>query len=145
MAILKKSMCRSACPIANALDVLGDRWTLLILRDILLMNKHEYHEFARSPEKIATNILSNRLKKLTTTGLIARIPHKTNKLKKLYYATDIGKALLPTLIEVVIWGGTHRASPDMPRKHFNLVRNNPKVFISDILKRIKDWERINLT
>ncbi|MEW8212548.1 MAG: helix-turn-helix domain-containing protein, partial [Candidatus Thiodiazotropha taylori] len=63
---------RSDCPISNALDFVGDKWSLLILRDLIFFNKHSYLEFLNSPEKMATNILSSRLEKLEKDGLIAK-------------------------------------------------------------------------
>lgn len=137
---LKKSECRSACPVANALDVVGDRWTLLVIRDLMFMNKHGYHEFVKGPEGIATNILSDRLKRLVCTGLIDSLPHPDHKSKKLYYLTQKGKDLLPLLVEMILWGGTYRASPDMPKAHFDRIKRNPPKFIKDTLHQIKMWE-----
>src|SRR3989338_3925487 len=107
MEILKQSECRSVCPLANALDVVGDRWTLLVIRDLMFMNKHEYHEFANGPEGIATNILSDRLKRLLSTGLIDSRAHPKHRQKKLYYLTSKGKDILPLMVEMIIWGGTY--------------------------------------
>lgn len=140
MKTLKAGECRSACPVANALDVVGDRWTLLVIRDLMLLNKHEYREFLESPEGIATNILSDRLKRLVRTGLIASLPHPAHKTKKIYYLTQKGKDLMPLMVEMTIWGGTWRASPDMPRRKFNEVKNHPKKFMSRILKELEAWE-----
>ena len=92
MRIPKESECRSICPVANALDVLGDRWSLLVIRD-LFMNKHEYHEFMSGPEGIATNILADRLKRLSCQGVIDCLPHPGHKTKKIYYLTSKGKDL----------------------------------------------------
>ncbi len=137
---LKKSECRSACPVANALDVVGDRWTLLVIRDLMLMNKHEYHEFLSGPEGIATNILSDRLKRLVCTRLIDSLPHPGHKSKKLYYLTQKGKDLLPLMVEMILWGGTYRASPDMPKECFNKIKRNPRKFIRDTLRELRIWE-----
>jgi len=144
METLKPGECRSVCPMANALDVVGDRWTLLVIRDLLLMGKHEYHEFLNGPEGIATNILSDRLKRLMKEGLIARMPHPAHKTRKIYYLTQKGKDLLPLMVEMVIWGGTYRASPDMPRRKFNEVKNRPEKFIRRALKEIEAWEKEHL-
>ncbi len=141
---LRKIECRSACPIANALDVLGDRWTLLVIRDLMFMGKHEYHEFIKGPEGIATNILSNRLKRLVDTGLVDDRPHSSHKLKKLYYLTQKGKDLMPLIVEMIIWGGTHRASPEMPKAHFNRIKRDPEMFMQSALKALRAWERKNI-
>ena len=140
----KKTECRSACPIANTLDILGDRWTLLVIRDLMFMGKHEYHEFVKGPEGIATNILSNRLKRLVCTQLVDSRPHPSHKSKKLYYLTQKGKDLLPLTVEMILWGGTHRAAPDMPKARFNRVKRDPKGLIRKTLKELKVWEERNL-
>ena len=142
---LKESECRSACPVANALDVIGDRWTLLVIRDLMLMNQHEYHEFLSGPEGIASNILSDRLKRLVCTGLIDSLPHPDHKSKKLYYLTQKGKDLLPLMVEMILWGGAYRASPDMPKERFNKIKRNPKKFIQKVLRDLKAWEEEHLS
>ena len=144
METLKLSECRSCCPLANSLDVLGDRWSLLIIRDMMLVNKHEFGEFIKGPERIATNILTDRLKCLQECGLIASRPHPAHKNKKIYYLTQKGKDLLPVLTELVLWGATYRASPDMPKAHFEKVKRNPKKFMRSVLKNLKVWEDKNL-
>ncbi len=143
MLTLKKTECRSACPIANALDILGDRWTLLVVRDLMFMGKHEYYEFVKGPEGIATNILSDRLKRLVCMELIDSLPHPSHKSKKLYYLTQKGKDLLPLMVEMILWGGTYRASPDMPRAHFNRIKRDPKKFMQHTLRELKTWEENN--
>ncbi|MBX7104845.1 MAG: helix-turn-helix transcriptional regulator [Gemmataceae bacterium] len=90
---------RSVCPIACALDVFGDRWTLLVIRD-LAAGRSLFSEFTRSPEKIATNILTDRLHKLTTHGLV-------EKTEDAYRLTPKGQTLLPVLRTIGQWGLTH--------------------------------------
>jgi len=144
METLKQSECRSCCPVANALDVLGDRWTLLVIRDMMFMNKHEFGEFMKGPEKIATNILTDRLKCLQDCDVIAQLPHPKHKNKKIYYLTQKGKDLLPVLVELILWGGTYRAAPDMPKAHFNHIKRQPKKFVQATLRKLKVWEDSNL-
>ena len=144
METLKETECRSYCPVANALDVLGDRWTLLVIRDLMLMNKHEYREFLGGPEGIATNILSDRLKRLVCTGVIDFKSHPAHKTKKIYYLTQKGKDLLPLIVEMILWGGTYRASPNMPKARFQKIKRDPKKFIRKIFQDLKIWEEENL-
>lgn len=92
---------RSPCPVACVLDILGDRWTLLVLRD-LHMGKKQFKEFLSSPEKIATNILSARLSRLCQEGLVDR-------QGSAYAMTEKGKSLLPVLAAVRDWGLKHVA------------------------------------
>jgi len=130
---------RSGCPIANVLDIVGDRWTLLVIRDLLLYNKHEYKEFIASPEAIATNILSDRLKRLTCAGLVDEISHPANKSRKLYYLTPSGKALLPVLIEIARWGAAH-LTIQMPKHVKAKIKTDPQIFATETLQALEDWE-----
>lgn len=143
-ASMERKDCRSPCPIANALDVIGDRWTLLVIRDIMLLNRHEYSEFLEGPEGISTNILADRLKRLTCMGIIASTPHPTNKTRKFYYLTPAGKDLLPLVTEMILWGGTHVPAPNMPKAKFDAVKKNPKKFMAETMKRIAVWEKEHL-
>ena len=140
----KKNDCRSCCPLSGALDILGDRWTLLVIRDMMFMGKHEYGEFAAGSEGIATNILADRLKNLLCLGVIQHVPHPKHKSKKVYYLTQKGKDLLPTIIEMIIWGGTHNPAPDIPRERFERIRKEPKKVIKEILGNLLTWEKQNL-
>ena len=144
MKAASKVQCRSCCPIANALDILGDRWTLLVIRDLMLFNKHEYREFMEGPEKIATNILADRLKGLLCLGIVEYLPHPKHKTKKLYYLTQKGKDLLPLMIEMILWGGTYHASPEMPKQRFNQMKRNPQKMTRDTLKGLEAWEKKHL-
>ena len=140
METLRKSECRSACPIANTLDILGDRWTLLVIRDLMFMGKHEYHEFLNGPEGIATNILADRLKCLVDIQVIDSQPHPGHKSKKIYYLTQKGKDLLPIMVEMILWGGTYHPAPGMPKDRFNRIKRDPKKFIHTTLAGLAQWE-----
>ncbi|MEM9888940.1 MAG: helix-turn-helix domain-containing protein, partial [Bacteroidota bacterium] len=98
---------RSTCPISYSLDLLGDKWVMLILRDIALADKHFYKEFMQSEEGIATNVLSDRLKMLETNGIIKSKPHVSNKSMKYYTLTEAGIELIPVIIELWSWGAKH--------------------------------------
>lgn len=95
---------RSSCPIATSLDVIGDKWTLLVLRD-LLDGKTRFSEFERSPEHIPTNILTDRLRRLEQADIIARAPIEGSKRMQ-YVPTEKGIALRPVLLAMVEWGNT---------------------------------------
>jgi len=94
---------RSNCPISCALDLVGDKWSLLILRDMLFFNKQTFKELSGSHEGIASNILSNRLTKLENCGIISKSAHPTNKKTKLYTLKESGWDLLPSLLELFSW------------------------------------------
>ena len=102
-----------------------------MIRDLMFLRKHEYREFLRGPEGFATNILSDRLKRLVRIGLV-------EKRGKLYFLTQMGKDLLPMMVEMIIWGGTYRAAPDMPKTRFDRIKRNPKKFMQEILRKLKD-------
>lgn len=97
---------RSSCPVTNTLDILGDKWTLLVIRDLFL-GKRLYREFAESPEGIPTNILADRLKRLEAQGLLSREPYQERPVRYAYSLTRKGEALLPVLAEIVIWANRH--------------------------------------
>lgn len=104
----------SGCPICYALDIFGDRWTLLILRDLLLAGKQRYRDFLASDEAIASNILSDRLKRLEAAGLIHREPDPNDRRQLLYGATEKGQTLLPVLLEIAAWGASHDRDTGAP-------------------------------
>ncbi len=94
---------RSSCIIASALDLIGDKWSLLIIRDMLLHKKTTYKEFASSGEGIATNLLSTRLKLLHSLDIITKRKLPTNKKENIYLLTNKGIDLAPLIMEVVLW------------------------------------------
>lgn len=98
---------RYECPIANTLDVVGDRWTLIIVRDIIIEGKHRYNEFLDSPEGITTNILADRLKRMEEFGLLDKRPYQDNPTRYEYHLTPSGLALEPVLHEMISWGLKH--------------------------------------
>lgn len=104
---LKENCERSRCPVANTLDIIGDKWSLLIIRDMLMLGAGQYQDFLRAPEGISTNILADRLKKLEVSGLIEKKVYQTNPVRHLYSLTNKGEALRPLMLEIVRWGGTH--------------------------------------
>jgi DNA-binding HxlR family transcriptional regulator len=94
---------RSPCPVACTLDLLGDRWTLLVVRDLFL-GRQRFDEFARSPEGIASNILTDRLRRLEELGLVARTPSPSHRGRGTYALTERGRSLGPVVKAIVVWG-----------------------------------------
>jgi DNA-binding HxlR family transcriptional regulator len=95
--------CRSSCPVACALDIFGDRWTLLIVRDLFL-GRTRFKDFAASPEGIPTNILAERLERLLAHGIIEQIPAEDGTKRLAYRLTEKGKALGPIVKSMRDWG-----------------------------------------
>lgn len=98
-----KNAWRSVCPITNTLDLLGDKWTLIIIRDLFL-GKTNYSEFQDSPEGIPTNILAARLKKMLENEIISKEAYQQKPVRYAYTLTSKGKTLAPIVKEIVKWG-----------------------------------------
>jgi DNA-binding HxlR family transcriptional regulator len=99
---------RSGCPINLTLEVVGDRWSLLIIRDIIFGDRRHFRELlTRSEEKIASNILADRLKRLTEQGILTRAEDPSHKQKGIYSLTEPGVQLLPILAQMGGWGRRH--------------------------------------
>lgn len=97
---------RSACAVANSLDIVGDKWTLLVVRD-LLYGKRTYGELLNSPERIPTNILADRLKRLESAGVIVGTPYQQRPVRYAYTLTSKGKDLGGVLLAFVRWAKRH--------------------------------------
>ena len=110
-----KSCPRSHCPIAFALDMFGDSWTLLLLRDLILKGKRRFQEFLASEEGISTNILADRLAKLERNGLVTRQPDPDNKKQILYAPTAKGLDLIPVMLEMIRWSAKHDPETAAPK------------------------------
>ena len=105
---------RSPCPIACTLDLIGDRWTLLIVRDMMFFSKQRFEEFLESPEGISTNILANRLKALEDLGLVEKQPYSNHSRRMNYQLTKAGQSLRPVLKTMVAWGLKHIPDTEVP-------------------------------
>ena len=101
-----KAFVRSACAIANSLDIVGDKWSLLVVRD-LLHGKRTYGELVNSPEGIPTNILAERLRRLEAAGIIVGTPYQQRPIRYAYTLTPKGRALGDVLLAFVRWGKQH--------------------------------------
>lgn len=95
---------RSPCPIACSLDLIGDRWTLLVIRDMMFFKKQRFEEFLESPEGISTNILASRLKSLEEMGLVEKQPYSNHSRRMNYQLTERGKSLRSVLKAMIAWG-----------------------------------------
>lgn len=107
---------RSECPIACSLDILGDKWTLLVVRD-LLDGKTRFSEFERSPEGIPTNILTDRLRRLEGAGLVKRVKAETSARFE-YQPTPEGRDLRPVLLALASWGNEHLENTWVPPQDY---------------------------
>ncbi len=100
---IKKKKLRSHCPVNFGLEAFGDRWSLLVLRDIIFRGKKTYGDFLKSEEKIATNILASRLVQLENEGILKKCTHPGDARKDLYLLTEKGLDLIPLIFELILW------------------------------------------
>ena len=135
MADTKK---RSDCPISCSLDIWGDKWSLLIVRDLIFFKERTYSDFLKSDEKIATNILAARLQMLEENGIILKLDHPKSKAKVLYKLTPKGIDLLPLMMEINIWADKYLTIPDEQREVLKEIRTNKEAYIKRRSKELKD-------
>ena len=122
----ENTVLRSSCPISYTLEMVGDTWSLLIVRDIVHFGKKTFGEFRTSGEGIARNILSNRLARPVEQGILTRRPHPDDGRKDLYELAETGLDLIPILLAMAEWGATHFAESDAPPEWIQLVRSRRK-------------------
>lgn len=105
---MEKKDLRSDCPINYALEFLGDKWSLLIIRDFVFEGKRFYKDLLKSKEGIATNVLSDRLKRLEMLEIIKSEVYEKQRTQKIYSLTEKGKDLIPLLLEIILWSSKHK-------------------------------------
>jgi DNA-binding HxlR family transcriptional regulator len=103
---------RSRCPVSLALDLVGDRWSLLIVRDLMFAGKRHFRELLQSEEGISSNILAERLKRLVEAGILSKSEDPTHSQKAIYSLTPAGIDLLPVVAQLGIWGRKHMPVTD---------------------------------
>ena len=108
---------RSGCPIATTLDLVGDRWSLVILRD-MLNGKRRYSEFLASPEQITTNVLADRLSQMERNGLVEKTTYQLRPKRYEYAPTEMGRALLPVLQQISLWANHYLPETWVPPDAF---------------------------
>ncbi len=118
--------CRSNCPINFVLETFGDKWTLLIVRDLMFKGKQTYGEFLQSGEKISTNILANRLKRLEEHGIVAKSVAPENESSFIYALTSKGTDLLPVMLEITAWSAKHDTMTNTPDSFFEMFKSKWK-------------------
>jgi DNA-binding HxlR family transcriptional regulator len=124
---------RSGCPLNASVEMLGDRWSLLIIRDMMLLGYRTFKEFLNSHERIASNILTNRLKRLENYGIISSAPDPSDGRKMIYSLTQKGLGLAPVLTEMVLWAAAHEDTGNQAL--VRLIRKDKKNFLAGVRKR----------
>ena len=134
---METSKKRSDCPLSQSLDVFGDKWSLLIIRDLMFGNKCTYNDFLKSEEGIATNILATRLKGLEENGIIQKSAHPDSKAKNLYKLTAKGIDLLPIIMEVYIWSDKYMTIPADIKATIKEAKKDKDKFVKQVTKELK--------
>ena len=135
---MKKTELRSDCPINYALEYLGDKWTLLVIRDLIFDGKRFYKEFLNSKERIATNILSDRLKRLEGLGIVESSVYEKQRTQKVYTVTDKGIDLIPLLVEIIYWSAKYKNGLNVSDEFIGKLESNRKKVLNTIRKNVMD-------
>lgn len=140
----KKDKLRSHCPVNYGLEAFGDRWTLLILRDIVFRGKRTYGEFLKSKEGFATNILASRLDHLIEVGILQREGDETDGRKDIYSLTEKGLDLIPLLFEMVLWSAKYDSRSEAKRiiRLVELIRKDNRKISQKVMEQVKRGEAI---
>ncbi len=134
---MKNNKKRSDCPVSCSLDIWGDKWSLLIVRDLMFAKQCTYGDFLKSGEKIATNILASRLQTLEENEIITKSDHPDSKAKVLYKLTQKGIDLLPLMIEINLWAEKYYDLPADRKAMLKEVKKDKEKFIKTATKDLK--------
>ncbi len=134
---MARSQKRSDCPVSCSLDIWGDKWSLLIIRDLMFAKQCTYGDFLKSAEGIATNILATRLQNLEENKLIEKLAHPDSKAKVLYKLTPKGIDLLPIMIEINLWAEKYFSIPADRKAMLKEVKKDKEGFIQASIKELK--------
>lgn len=122
---------RSACPISLALEIFGDAWSLLVVRDLMFKGRKTFRELLEGGEGIATNVLSDRLARLEAHGLLERARDPADARRQIYRLTPKGMDLAPVLVEMVLWSAAH-LDTDAPPRTVEAMRSDREAFLDEI-------------
>lgn len=135
---MKNCKKRSDCPISSFLDIWGDKWSLLIIRDLMFKGKCTYGDFVKSEEKIATNILASRLQMLEEQEIIVKTEHPDSKAKVLYKLTQKGIDVLPIIVEINLWTDKYSSLPDERKVVIDEIKKCKETFIDNAMRSLKE-------
>jgi DNA-binding HxlR family transcriptional regulator len=138
---MKQVKRKSACPINFGLEIFGDKWTLLIVRDLMFKGKHYYGEFVASEEKIATNLLADRLSMLEREGIISKSADAHHKQKVMYKLTRKGIDLMPVLVEIILWSAKYDKKSAVDKEFVKSARKDKVGFLKMLSSRLAGAQR----
>ncbi|WP_089261245.1 winged helix-turn-helix transcriptional regulator [Maribacter sedimenticola] len=127
---------RSQCPISSSLEIWGDKWSLLIIRDLMFNKKLTYGDLLKTEEKISTNILANRLVMLENHGLIQKLVHPESKAKVLYQLTPKGVDLIPVIVEINLWAEKYFTLTEEKKSLIKEIKMDKEKFILDSMNSL---------
>lgn len=133
----RKPQHRSGCPVSISLEIIGDRWSLLIIRDLMVRGFRTFRDFESSGEGIATNVLADRLRRLQEAGIIATEPEALDRRKVNYRLTLKGIDLAPVLFELLVWGASHEKTAAPHNVIVEMTRNRDAV-LAETRRRWQD-------
>ena len=135
---MKKAKKRSDCPVSCSLDIWGDKWSLLIVRDLMFAKECTYGDFLKSAEGIATNILASRLETLEENKIIEKLDHPDSKAKVLYRLTRKGIDLLPIMIEINLWAEKYFSISEDRKAMLKELKRDKVGFIKTMTKKMEE-------
>lgn len=141
---MRRKKLRSHCPVNFGLEAFGDKWALLILRDIIFRGKRTFGEFLRSEEGFATNILTARLTHFVDEGILEKVPLQEDSRKDSYVLTEKGCDLIPIIFEIVLWSYKHDDLSEAKRikKLVDLIRKDNRSLSREIRQKVRKGEGI---
>ncbi|WP_026629738.1 winged helix-turn-helix transcriptional regulator [Dyadobacter alkalitolerans] len=133
---MKSTERRSSCPINYSVEIFGDKWMLLILRDIMFNGKNSFLEFRASAEKISSAVLTEKLNLLLEEGIVSKVTSPKNASKFLYLITDKGIELVPIMVEFLAWGSRHNPNGG-PKPLLDRIKQSKKQAIAELQEKLR--------
>ncbi len=134
---------RSGCPVSISLELVGDRWSLLIIRDLMVRGCRTFTDFLEAGEGIASNILADRLRRLEAAGIVAPEYDSADGRRVNYLLTEKGIDLAPVLLELLVWGAKHQET-GAPRALIERMEKDREAFLAEVRKRWRERDRTPL-
>jgi len=133
----KKTKNWAGCPVRFGMSQFGDKWSFLIIRDLMFKGRKYYNEFLEAGEGVSTNILANRLADLENNGIVNKRQDKIKRSKYIYTLTEKGIALMPMMLSMIDWSEKYDEQTEVPLEFINKLRDNPEKLQQELLEQLK--------
>ncbi len=133
---------RSNCPINFVAETFGDKWTLLVIRDLMFKGKRHFGEFRASEEAIASNILADRLQRLEACGVVEKRPDPAHRSKLIYELTQKGRDLMPVMLEITAWSAKHDARTNTPKPFLTAIKRDREGLMKGLLAALDAGQKV---